>query len=215
MTSRIAYVATVGVATVTAVGVGPPSAAAAATCARPHGARTIVGTASSRAWLVRRKHHLAPSTVAYYGCEAGHAPIRLEKGDESADAGIRIPAMALAGDLIAYGIERKGGLGSSTATVKVRNLSSGATPFHRHAVTTVDNLETFGRVVLAPTGAVGWIAANVADPDFTYEVWKADAAGVAQIDQGPRIVPKSLALQPGTLTWTNGGMPKSVPLLGA
>lgn len=70
---------------------------------------------------------------------------------------------------------------------------------------------------LKRTGATAWIhqpllADTFDSPLGPPQVMKHDRGGTASLDTGPGIDPKSLTLSGSTLTWTNGGQPRTATL---
>lgn len=192
---------------------GTGGAATRSRCVLPPHAHLIAQTAQARAWVVRSRRAGEPAIYStWIAClRASGRRTRLASGDNYADSSTMLPALQLAADLIGYGVEKKGGLGGSIATVYVRDLRSGRVVYRHHAARTIDGLELFYRLALAPDGSLAWISANVTDAP-TPEVWIRDGCGATLVDSGSGIRPRTLARSGRTASWIDGTARRSAQL---
>ena len=110
---------------------------------------------------------------------------------------------------LAYGRIRKFGLGTSRATLIVRNLRTHRATYVRRAVSKALELEAFQAVVVRANGHVAWIASNYAGEEqgVVHEVRKHDATASKLLDSGADVAPSSLRLTAdGRVRWTRGGV---------
>ncbi len=116
----------------------------------------------------------------------------------------RVQRVALAGDAVAYALERCG-VDTGSATVEVLNLSSGRRLFSRPALAgpaPPESYPSIGSLVVRANGKVAWIAAarSIIGHGESIEVHRDGAL----LDSGPGIVLSSLRLRGTTLSWRHG-----------
>jgi hypothetical protein len=158
---------------------------------------------------------LAGQTV--YGCANG-GPASYELGRQGASclrAG-RIQALAAAGRLAAYALERCG-VDTGRTIVSVRRLTDGKLLASRPAITNAVAVESYQSVeslVLKPDGAVAWVAVlgSLVGHRHATEVHKLDAHGDVLLDSGQTLLPGPLRLAGSKLSWNHGGASRSATL---
>jgi hypothetical protein len=196
---------------------GAASVAAGMACAKPAGAKLIASDDGSKAWRVTIDGGAgAPDLRRYGACQRGRAPFVFERGDTGADSLLDVPAAAIADRQLAYGRTRKFGLGTSRATIIVRDLRTHRVTYVRRAVSEELELESFHRVAVRSSGGVAWIASNIVGDEGTsvYEVRKHEpGSGTKLLDKGTDIAPLSLRLLgAGRVRWVRNGVVKNAPL---
>jgi hypothetical protein len=112
--------------------------------------------------------------------------------------------VALAGDVVAYALERCG-VDTGSATIEVLNAASGRKLSSRAALAgpvPPESYPSIGSLIVGRGGAVAWIAAarSIVGRGDSIEVHR----GGAVLDSGPGIVLSSLRLRGGTLSWRHG-----------
>ena len=194
----------------------PAGRAAPAPCTKPAGATLLAADAGSKVWLVTIDGGPgAPDRRRYVACERGRAPFVFERGDTGASTLTDITAAEIRGRFLAYGRIRKAGLGTSRATIVVRDLRTHRAVFARRAVSKGLELEEFQSVVVRANGHVAWIASNLVGEEslVVYEVRKHDASGTALLDTGTDVDPGSLSLTTdGRVRWNRDVEVKYAPL---
>jgi hypothetical protein len=124
----------------------------------------------------------------------------------------RVDGTALAGDVVAYGVERCG-VDAGFATVTVRRVSDGKR-LHTFAALSGSGPESFqsiGSVVVKRNGAVAWIAtlhSIIPSGGGRTEVH----ANGKLLEAGRGIKPRSLRLHGSTLTWRDGSKTRTATL---
>lgn len=189
-------------------------------CTAPRGAKTIASDRGSKAWRVTRDGgKAAPDIREYFACRRNRRPFRFEKGDSGASTLIDVPSAAIGGRFLAYGRIRQEGLGTSRATVVVRDLRTRRATFVRRAVSKTDEIESFHQIVVRDSGSVAWIASNIAyvpGPEQVVrviEVWKHDSGGSQPLEAGTAVARRSLRLtSDGRVRWISNGEVKYAPL---
>lgn len=182
--------------------------AASGPCTVPRGAKTIAADGGSRVWRVTRDGgYAAPDIREYFACQPQRRPLRFERGDAGASSLIDVPAAAIRGRFLAYGRVRQQGLGTSRATVVVRDLRTRRATFARRAVSRQLEIELFHDVVVRRSGSVAWIASNIVGSEGlrVFEVYKQEGGRSQLLDFGTDIAPRSLRLgSGGELRWVRG-----------
>jgi hypothetical protein len=118
-----------------------------------------------------------------------------------------IAPVALSGYFVAYGATVYG-TDTSTARLVVLDAATRHTVASLPATTFGSGPESFHSVsdlVVARDGSIAWIARSTgAFSALTFEVHSATHNIARVLDHGPQIVPGSLRLQGGTVSWRNG-----------
>jgi hypothetical protein len=187
---------------------GTPSGGGSAPC-RPAGARTLAADRTAR---VLSMHH------SVYGCVDATGKL-LNLGGASIcnlPAG-RVAPVSLAGDVVAYGLE-KCGVDTGSSTVVVRNLATGRRladlPAFAHPLGP-ESFVSVAALVLRRDGAVGWIAGGqsiVTHGPASYEVHRFESGKSSLLDSGTAIAPSSLRRAGSRMTWRDGGVTHSAAL---
>ena len=121
----------------------------------------------------------------------------------------RVSPVAVAGEIAAYGLVRCG-VDTGRASVVVMSLRDGRRlrilPATR-APLGVESFQLVATVAVSGDGAVAWIGigSSVVGHRRVVEVDKADRVGVATLDSGSGIAPRSLALGGSRVTWRHSG----------
>lgn len=125
----------------------------------------------------------------------------------------RVDRTALAGDVVAYGIDRCG-VDAGFATVTVRRASDGKR-LHGFAALSGSGPESFqsvGSLVVERNGSVAWIA-TLHSIILTSEGGQTEVhANGRLLEAGPGIKPHSLRLHGSTLTWRDGSTTRTATL---
>jgi hypothetical protein len=135
---------------------------------------------------------------------------------------VRLPLgasnVALAGTIAAYS-DTTGGIDYFSTEVVELDLSSGRILFSLPATTgvgTPEGLVFVKSLVITPLASVAWIGSKFSlftHAPTIYEVRTASASGATtMLDQGASIVPSSLRLARGNISWTSGNTVRSAPL---
>lgn len=124
--------------------------------------------------------------------------------------------MAVAGDLVAYGLADFG-VDTVRATVVMRRLTDGRQLRQLSATRAVgaEALVSVGSVVVMANGAVAWIGSEhsiAAGRRGAIEVHAAGSGGDRVLDSGPGIEPTSLRLHGSRLSWVDGGATRRATL---
>jgi hypothetical protein len=173
------------------------SAAGAATPCRPPGAHLLASDPHAQVYALDN---------AVYGCDRNtHEATKLGVTTNCV-AAARVDHLALAGDVVAHGVDRCG-VDAGSTTVIVRRLSDGkqlrAYPAIRGPVGP-ESYESLGSLVVKPDGAVAWIAtARSIVRASGGETIQVHANGML-LEAGPGIKPHSLRLHGSRLTWRWG-----------
>ena len=184
------------------------SASTAAARCGPASAHTLAASAQARVYS---------SSGVVYGCTPGAERSYRLGSARSCEGSSRVAPVTTAGRLAAYGVMRCG-IDFGTAEVVVRRLSDGAQLFSHAAGTIAAGPESFGSVgsiVASPSAAVAWIGVDhsiLAHRLAAQVIARAGSGGVRVLQTSPRIVPGSLRLHDGTLTWRVGSQTRSARL---
>ena len=152
-----------------------------------------------------------------YGCASGSTR-RYQLGNAAACIRTaRAGPVALAGTVVAYGLESCG-VDTGSAVVVVRRLSTGLRLRSLPATTGTLGPESYQRVsslVVRPDASVAWIgtASSIIRHTQTIEVHRADTRGLAELDAGAGIGPSSMRLHGRQVSWHHDGAVRSAPLL--
>jgi hypothetical protein len=186
---------------------GGSSPGASAACGTPQ-ARTLAASTTARVFL-------AGEIVS--GCAAGGSTSYVlgRQGAGCLGAG-RVQALAVAGDLAAYGLERCG-VDTGRTMVTVRRLTDGKVLASRPAITNavaVESYQSVSSLVLKPDGAVAWVAVlgSVLGHRHATEVHKLDGHGEVLLDSGASLAPGPLTLAGATVHWKHGTGSRSATL---
>jgi hypothetical protein len=124
----------------------------------------------------------------------------------------RVDHVALAGDSVAYGLDRCG-VDTGFTTVAVRRVSDGKR-LHSFAAVTgpglVESYQSIDSLIVTPKGAVAWIAtdSSIIGHGRRLEVH----ANRRLLDSGPAIAPTSLRLHGSILSWRDGAATRTAKL---
>ena len=168
--------------------------------------------ASAQVKISNRRAQVYALDKAMYGCDRHtHATTKLGV-TTNCIATDRVDHVALAGDVVAYGVDRCG-VDTGSTTVMVRRLSDGKRLAGYAAVMGPigpESYESVGSLVVKPGGAVAWIATanSIIGHGTRIEV---DANGKV-LDSGGAIDRSSLRLHGSTLTWRDGPATRSAAL---
>jgi hypothetical protein len=154
-----------------------------------------------------------------YGCAVGHRRSYYLGGlpEYSSSGGGGIEKETLAGPVAAYESASVGpaqGSTSSQTLVIVRDLRNGRR-LHLAPAGTSPEIGPVVVLVVKDDGAVAWIAQDNSRSEGSntgYEVNAVDRARSRLLAAGSDIDPHSLALKGSTLSWTQGGKPRSTSL---
>jgi hypothetical protein len=182
--------------------IGGGTAAASAPCAPP-GAQVKLADRRAQAYSLGK---------AIYVCDR-----RTRRTTKLGQASVcvataRVGDMALADDVVAYGLDRCG-VDTGFTTVLVRRVSNGMR-LHSFAAVTgpglVESYQSINSLIVTPKGAVGWIAtdSSIVGHGRRLEVH----ANRRLLDSGPAIVPTSLRLHGSTLSWRDGASTRTATL---
>jgi hypothetical protein len=147
-----------------------------------------------------------------YGCDLGTSRRTRLGNTKSCVAAALVNHVALAGDLVAYGVQRCG-VDTGTASVSVLRLSDGKRLRGFAAVSGAIGPESFESVtdiVVKRDAAVAWIAtvSSIIGHGMNVEV----QANGKLLDSGADIKPHSLQLRGSKLTWRHGSVTRSASL---
>lgn len=149
---------------------------------------------------------------AMYGCDR-HSHLTTKLGvTTNCIAASRVDHVALAGDAVAYGVDRCG-VDTGSTTVTVRRLSDGKRLAGYAALmgpVGPESYESIGSLVVRAGGAVAWIA--TANSIIGHGTRTEVAANGKVLDSGTGIVQSSLRLHGSTLTWRDGSSTRSATL---
>ncbi|MEA2478884.1 MAG: hypothetical protein QOJ07_806 [Thermoleophilaceae bacterium] len=118
----------------------------------------------------------------------------------------------LAGKWIAYVEDSQRGIDDERLTVTVDQVR-GDYQTVRRAYGYDTQVPAVRSLVLASNGAAGWIATDDEEGTVYWDVGTVGATDVygTVLDSGPDIVPESLRLSAGTLSWTRAGATRTAP----
>jgi hypothetical protein len=183
-----------------------PAASTTGTCGR-HQGHTLAQSDSARVYSLNN---------GVYGCAIPNGSVyRLGSASVCQGHGRATP-VALAGRLVAYGLETCG-IDTGSSVVIVRRLTNGKR-LHEDAATTgpvgAESFETVESLVLKPGRSDAWISVtnSVVTHGATIEVHKHDSTGTSLLDSGLGIDPHSLRLTGSKLAWRHDGKRRSAIL---
>lgn len=185
---------------------GSSTAAARARCG-PISAHTLAADAGVRVYL-------KAGTV--YGCSSRTRHVTRLGTSSSCIRAQRAGPFAVAGQLVAYGVESCG-VDTGSSEVLVRRLSDGKVMLARAAMTGFLGPEAYSSVtaiVVRADGAVAWIGSGSSIIRHSREIEVHDAKGsfARLLDSGASIAPRSLRLHHERLTWRHGSTSRSATL---
>jgi hypothetical protein len=180
-----------------AVGLVAPSADAA----RHRASRCLGGSTLAQTLSVRVFHkHVRQSDVVFVCARTSRVALRI--GQRDPDTPASVDSFAITSSMVGFHrftCDRGGLCQMNIVVVNART---------RSVVHTSTATEGFLRsLVVAPSGSVAWIRASGLADELSVGV--IDASGERQLDQGPGINPRSLALGTGYLYWLDGGQPQA------
>lgn len=181
------------------------SATAVARCGPP-GARTLAAGAQARVYK---------TGGAVYACAPGsRPPVRLGTANRCLRAG-RVDRTAVSGRLVAAALTRCG-VDAGQAAVEVLRLPDGRA-LYAHGAIGNPGPEAFSTVtdlVLSGRGRVAWIArsSSILRHRTQTEVHAGGPGGTRLLDSGAPVVPGSLRLSGGRVSWQHGSARRSGPL---
>jgi hypothetical protein len=128
-----------------------------------------------------------------------------------------VAPFALAATVVAYGLERCG-IDTGSAVVIVKRLSTGRQLRSLPATTGALSPESYqhvGSLAVRADGSVAWIgvATSIIRHSQTIEVHRADGRGIAELDSGLAIDPRSLRLHGTTVSWRHADLLRAATLL--
>lgn len=173
---------------------GGGAAAAAVRCA-PVGAQVKLADSRAQVYALRQ---------AIYGCDRGTRRTTKLGQTTTCVASARVDHLALAGDVVAYGLDRCG-VDTGSASITVRRLSDGKR-LHSFAALTGAGPESYQSVtslVVKPDGSVAWIA-TVHSIIVTSEGGAPEVHANGKLLEAGEIELHSLRLHGSTLTWRDG-----------
>jgi hypothetical protein len=188
-------------------GSGTSSSPASSSGCTPSGSRTLSADRRARVFDL---------SGVVYGC-ATRVGRRYRLGEARSCVGSdRAGPFALAGEIVAYGLERCG-IDTGFSQVVVENLATGKRTRSESATTSPLGPESYvsvSSVAVKSNGAVGWIdtGGSIVAHRQIREVHRADKAGRALLDSGLAIGSSSLRLSGSRLTWKHGKSTRSAPL---
>jgi hypothetical protein len=188
--------------------------ATASACGRATAATASCVPASAHRHVFASNGHAAVYTAhgAYYACDVATGT-RIKLGSATLCIGsARFDHAALAGDLVAYGIERCG-VDTGTASVLVRRLSDGERLKSFPAITIgtlPESYQSVSSIVIRRDGAVAWIsgAHSIIGRGTRVAVY----GNGRLLDSGLAIGPASLRLNGTTLSWKHGSETRTATL---
>ena len=181
---------------------GGGSAAASVACAPE----------STQVKLTDRQAQVYAHGKAIYGCDRRTRQTTKLGRTSTCVATARVDNLALAGDLVAYGLDRCG-VDTGSTTVLVRRLRDGKQLRSFAAVTgpgLVESYQSLGALIVTPKGAVAWVATDSSIIGHGSRI-EVHANGML-LDSGSRIVSSSLRLHGSTLTWRDGGSTRTASI---
>ena len=178
-------------------------------CATAHG-KTVLSTATSRVYKTWGVDEVGGDRYAY-ACRFGGRAIAL--GASSGDPDGTTQQFQLAGPYVSFVsyINNESGLVEHVGVVDLRGF--GRTVRSAAPSTSEDTYGFAAKPLLTARGSSAWVAYDCGHQDRTcgrpYEVWIADRAGKRRVDHGSGMVPASLALTGGGVSWTHHGVRRS------
>jgi hypothetical protein len=182
--------------------IGGGTAAASAPCA-PAGAHVKLADRRAQVYSLQK---------AIYACDRStHKATKLGV-TTSCIASALVDRLALAGDVVAYGVERCG-VDTGFSTVVVRRVSDGK-GLHSFAAVTgpglVESHQSINALIVTARGAVAWI---VTDSSIVGHGKRIEVhANRRLLDSGAGIAPTSLRLHGSTLSWRDGASTRTATL---
>jgi hypothetical protein len=181
-------------------------AAALARCA-PAGARIIRADSRAQVYALRN---------AVYGCDARTGRSTRLGNTTVCIAAARVDRTALAGNIVAYGVDRCG-VDAGFTSVVVRRLSDGQRLASYGAVNgpgLVESFQSIGSIVVKSDASVAWIGAehSIIGRGSQIEVDRAQRGRRVLLDSGSGIVGSSLRLRGSTLTWRHASATRTATL---
>jgi hypothetical protein len=182
--------------------IGGGTAAASAPCA-PAGAQVKLADRHAQVYALGK---------AIYACDRRTRSTTKLGQATVCVATARVDNMSLAGDIVAYGLDRCG-VDTGFTTVIVRRVSDGKR-LHSFAAVTgpglVESYQSVGSLIVTPKGAVAWIAtdSSIVAHGRRIEVH----ANRKLLDSGTGIAPTSLRLHGSTLSWRDGASTRTATL---
>jgi hypothetical protein len=201
-----------------ALAIGPPAAvpragASSGGACRPAGARTITSDSRVRVYSLAGR---GPFVRVAYACLFGRG--RTVALGARGVPQVRVGPVALAGTLLVFASSTMG-IDTSSASVEELDLSAGqprlsswaaATPPTRpESFSSVTDLRITGR------GSVAWIArlSGITQPVPVFEVHtRLRPRAASLLASGPAVMPESLRLAGGRVSWLNAGQSQSAAL---
>jgi hypothetical protein len=179
----------------------------------PRGARTVTSDRSARVYSVAGASSGPERT---YACLFADGRTTVLGGSDGA-LPHSLSHISLAGTLLAYA-DYRFGVDSGCTGITVLDLARSRTLLTLSQVgCTIDaGFVSLGQVtdlVLSSHGSVAWIVSKGKFQAATYAVHRAETSGsTTLLDEGPAIVPGSLRLLRGVVSWQDGGHPVSANL---
>jgi hypothetical protein len=181
---------------------GGGTAAAAVQCA-PAGAQIKLSDARAQVYALSK---------AMYACDRRSRRTTKLGNTTVCVATARVDGLALAGDVLAYGLDRCG-VDAGSTTVTVRRLSDGKQLRNLAAITgpgLVESYTSINGLVVTPKGAVAWIAT---DTSIVAHGTRIEVHGNGRLlDSGSGIDTRSLRLHGSTLSWRHGGSTRTATI---
>ena len=182
----------------------------------PRGTKTLASSATGRVFLHVDADDVGAYTGHAYGCLfASRERFSLS---EDVEPDLYVAAAATVGSTAALAIyECPTDCGGRIAIIDLTTAQT----LREDEVDPLCNQPTdeppeVSALVLAPSGSYAYIAdpeyGEATSPPSVKDVVKNVAGTPTLLDCGTAIAPKSLALGDGTLTWSNGGQPRTAPL---
>ena len=182
--------------------IGGGTAAASAPCA-PAGAHVKLADRRAQVYALGK---------AIYACDRRTRSTTKLGQASLCVATARVDNLALAGDVVAYGLDRCG-VDTGSTTVLVRRVSNGKL-LHSFAAITgpglVESYQSINSLIVTPKSAVAWIAtdSSIVGHGRRLEVH----ANRRLLDSGAGIAPTSLRLHGSTLSWRDGASTRTATL---
>lgn len=174
----------------------------------PPNAKTLAHNGVARVYTVRE---------SVYGCSRASGRSYRLGSVTTCIRSARAGPVALAGAVVAYGLETCG-VDTGSAVVIVERLSTGRKLRSLPATTgqrAPESYQQVGSLVVRSDGAVAWIgtASSIVRHSRSIEVQRADRRGLAQLDSGLALAPRSLRLRGTILSWRHADLVRSASLL--
>jgi hypothetical protein len=197
---------------------GSSSAAPASTATSSAGGAARCGPGSARTLAASGLARVYATSGGVFGCSSRtRHTVRLGQS-KTCLGSPRVTAVAVAGELAAYGSEACG-VDTGTGTLVVRRLSDGRQLQAYPAVSSSLGPESYrsvAAVVVKADGALAWIGvgSSIISHRKVTEVHAAapGASSARLLDRGSAINTRSLRLRGSQLTWSDGGRTRSASL---